>query len=47
MITVENRLVYYEALDQWMVHGNTAPFINLVNVIVLKKFKHYQMVLEI
>jgi Fic family protein len=29
--TVENRLVYYEALDQWMTYGKTEAFIQLVS----------------
>ena len=45
VITVDNRLAYYEALDQWM--GNTEPFINLVTAVVLDGFKPYQLVLGI
>lgn len=47
VITVENRLAYYEALDQWMAYGNTEPFINLVAGVVQDGFKPYQMVLGI
>ena len=47
VITVENRLAYYEALDQWMAYGNTEPFINLIARVVLDGFKPYQMVLGI
>ena len=47
VITVENRLAYYEALDQWMAYGNTKPFINLIAEVVLNGFKPYQMVLGI
>lgn len=47
VITVENRLSYYEALDQWMVHGKTKPFIQLVTDTVLEGFKPYQVVLGI
>lgn len=47
VITIENRLAYYEALDQWMAYGNTAPFIRLVAAVVLEGFKPYQMVLGI
>jgi hypothetical protein len=46
VITVENRLAYYEALDQWMGYG-TEPFINLIAGVVLDGFKPYQMVLGI
>ena len=46
-ITVENRLAYYEALDQWMTHGKTEPFIQLVSDAVLEGFKPYQVVLGI
>lgn len=41
MITIENRLAYYEALDQWI----TEPFIQLVTDSVLDEFKPYQVVL--
>lgn len=47
VITVENRLAYYEALDQWMAYGNTEPFINLIGGVVLDGFKPYQIVLGI
>lgn len=47
VITVENRLAYYEALDQWMAYGNTEPFISLIADVVLDGFKPYQMVLGI
>ena len=47
VITVENRLAYYEALDQWMAYGNTEPFINLIAGVVLDGFKPYQTVLGI
>ena len=29
IIIVENRLVYYDALDQWMAYGKTEAFIQL------------------
>ena len=45
VITVDHRLAYYEALDQWM--DNTEPFINLVTAVVLDGFKPYQLVLGI
>lgn len=45
VITVENRLAYYEALDQWMTHGKTEAFIQLVSNAVLEGFKPYQAVL--
>ena len=47
VITVDNRLAYYEALDQWMAYGNTEPFIKLVADVVLDGFKPYQVVLGI
>lgn len=47
VITVENRLAYYEALDQWMAYRNIEPFNNLVAAAVLDGFKPYQTVLGI
>ncbi|WP_332605174.1 Fic family protein [Acinetobacter sp. ESBL14] len=47
VITVENRLAYYEALDQWVAYCKTIPFINLVVGVVQDGFKPYQMVLGI
>ena len=47
MITVENRLSYYEALDQWMAFGKTEAFNQLVADAVLEGFKPYQVVLGI
>lgn len=47
IITVENRLAYYEALDQWVAYGKTIPFINLVLGVVQDGFKPYQIVLGI
>jgi len=47
VITVENRLAYYEALDQWMAYGKTEAFIQLVSETVLEGFKPYQVVLGI
>ena len=47
VITVENRLAYYEALDQWMAYGKTEAFIQLVSDAVLEGFKPYQVVLDI
>ena len=46
-ITMENRLAYYEALNQWMAYGKTEPFMQLVAEAVLKGFKPYQIVLGI
>jgi Fic family protein len=43
VITVENRLAYYEALDQWTAYGKTEPFIQLVADAVLEGFKPYQV----
>ena len=45
VITVENRLAYYEALDQWMASGKTEAFIRLVSEAVQDGFKPYQVVL--
>lgn len=47
VIKVENRLAYYEALDQWMAYGKTEAFIQLVSEAVLVGFKPYQVVLGI
>ena len=47
VLTVENRLAYYEALDQWMAYGKTEAFIKLVVDAVLEGFKPYQIVLVI
>ena len=47
VITVENRLAYYEALDQWMAFGKTEAFNQLVANAVLEGFKPYQVVLGI
>ena len=47
VITIENRLAYYEALDQWMAYGKTEAFIKLVSETVLEGFKPYQVVLRI
>ena len=47
VITIENRLAYYEALDQWMAYGKTEAFIQLVSDAVLEGFKPYQVVLGI
>ncbi|WP_179990661.1 Fic family protein [Acinetobacter sp. YH1901141] len=47
VITVENRLAYYEALDQWMAYGKTEAFIQLVSKAVLEGFKPYKLVLGI
>ena len=47
VITVENHLAYYEALDQWMAYEKTEAFIQLVTDAVLDGFKPYQVVLGI
>ena len=47
LITVENRLAYYEALDQWMASGQTEFFNQLVADAVLEGFRPYQVVLGI
>ncbi len=35
IIIVENRLTYYEALDQWMAYWKTEAFVQLVSNAVL------------
>ena len=47
VITVENRLAYYEALDQWMASGQTEFFNQLVADALLEGFRPYQVVLGI
>lgn len=47
VITVENRLAYYEALDQWMAYDKIEAFIQLISEAVLEGFKPYQVVLGI
>lgn len=47
MITVENRLASYKALDQWMAYGKTEAFFHLIADAVPKEFKPYQVILEI
>ena len=47
VITVENRLAYYKALDQWMAFGKTEAFNQLVADAVLEGFKPYIVVLGI
>lgn len=47
VITVENRLTYYETLDQWMAFGQTEKLIQLVADAVLEGFKPYRVVLGI
>lgn len=47
VITVENRLAYYEALDQWMAYGKTEAFIQLVSDAVIEGFKPYQVILNL
>ena len=47
VITVEKRLAYYEALDQWMAFGKTEAFNQLVADAVLEGFRPYQVVLGI
>ena len=47
VIAVENRLAYYEALDQWMAYGNSKPFNNLVAAVVLEGFKPYQITFDL
>jgi hypothetical protein len=43
VITVENCLAYYEALDQWMAFGKTETFNQLVADAILEGFKPYQL----
>ena len=47
VITVEKRLAYYEALDQWTAFGKTEAFNQLVADAVMEGFKPYQVVLSI
>lgn len=47
VITVENRLTYYEALDQWMAFGQTEKFVQQVADAMLEGFKPYRVVLWI
>ncbi|OUY05868.1 Fic family protein [Acinetobacter populi] len=47
VITVENRLAYYEVLDQWMAQGITEPFIHFVHDAVFEGFQPYRVVLGI
>ena len=47
VIKVENRLAYYEALDQWMACGKNEKFNQLIADAVLEGFKPYQIVLVI
>ena len=47
VIIFENRLAYYEALDQWMAYGKTEAFVQLVSKGVLEGFTPYQVVLGI
>lgn len=47
VITVENRLAYYEALDQWMAYEKTEAFIQLVSDAVIEGFKPYQVILNL
>ena len=47
VITVENCLAYYEALDQWMAYRKTEPFVQLIVDAVIEGFKPYQVVLGI
>ena len=47
VITVESRLAYYEALDQWMAYGKTEAFIQLVSDAVIEGFKPYQVILNL
>ena len=47
VITVENRLAYYKALDQWMAFGKTEAFNQLITDAVLEGFRPYQVVLGI
>ena len=47
VITVENRLAYYEALDQWMAYDKTEAFIQLISEAVIEGFKPYQIILGV
>ncbi len=43
VITFENRLAYYEALDQWMAFGETETFNQWVADAILEGLKPYQL----
>lgn len=45
IITVDNRLKYYEALDVWMTKSITQPFIQIVADAQIEAFKQYQRIL--
>ena len=47
VITVEDRLLYYDALDQWMAKNNEQPFIELIERSVLAAFDSYKRVLKL
>lgn len=47
VITVEDRLTYYDALDQWMTKNNERPFIELIERSVLAAFDSYKRVLKL
>jgi hypothetical protein len=47
VITVENRLIYYETFDQWVAYGKTNAFIKFISEDVLEGFKTYKVVLGI
>lgn len=36
VMTVENRLAYYDVLDQWMAYGKREPFDSLIAAVVLE-----------
>lgn len=46
IITVENRLKYYEALDVWMTKNEIQPFIQLVADAQMDAFKQYQRIVK-
>lgn len=45
IITVDQRLEYYEALDAWTAKSETQPFIKLVADAQMEAFKQYQRLL--
>ena len=46
VITVDKRLAYYEALDNWASVGDKSLFFSLINKCLLESFKPYQLLLK-
>lgn len=45
IITVESKLSYYQALDDWMTKNETRAFVQLIADAELEAFKQYQRLL--